>query len=154
MKKSILFLTALAGCIAACQNKSPEQKIDSMTNQPDTNITASKACYSYINGKDTVSLSYTTAGNAVAGKLNFNYFGKDRNTGTINGMIKGDTILADYTFNSEGKSSIRQVAFLKKDDKLLEGYGDTEEKDGKIAFKNVAGLKYIDALSLKAIPCK
>lgn len=154
MKKSIVLLTVLAGCLAACQNKTPEQKIDSLANQPDTVAAKSRVCYASFKSKDTITLSYTIAGNAIAGKLNYAIFEKDRNTGTIAGLIKGDTIIADYTFSSEGKTSVRQVVFLKKGDQLLEGYGPTEEKDGKIVFTDPAGLKYVDALSLKLTDCK
>ena len=154
MKKSILLLTVLAGCLAACQNKTPEQKIDSLANQPDTVAAKSRACYASIKGKDTVTLSYMIAGNTIAGKMNYTLFEKDRNSGTINGTVKGDTIIADYTFTSEGRTSVRQVAFLKKGDQLLEGYGPTEEKGGKIVFTNPAGLKYVDAVTLKVTDCK
>lgn len=154
MKKSILLLTVIAGCLAACQTKTPEQKIDSLANQPDTVAAKSRVCYASFKSKDTITLSYTVAGNAIAGKLNYAIFEKDKNTGTIAGLIKGDTIIADYTFMSEGRTSVRQVVFLKKGDQLLEGYGPTEEKDGKIVFTNPGGLKYVDALSLKLTDCK
>jgi len=154
MKKSILLFSALSCFFAACQQKTSEQKIDSLATSPDTAITATKTCYSYIYKKDTISLSFTKAGNAVAGELLYNLFEKDKNSGTIAGTIQGDTIIADYTFNSEGRSSVRQVAFLRKGDQLLEGYGPVTEKDDKMVFTDLKGLKYMDAITLKEIPCK
>ncbi|WP_367865499.1 hypothetical protein [Pedobacter sp. WC2423] len=154
MKKTILSLTILAGLFAACQqNKTPAQKIDSLATTPDTNTSKAKACYVYIKDKDTVSLSLITAGNAVAGSLNYNFYEKDKNAGTIAGIIKGDTIIADYTFQSEGSTSYRQVAFVKKGDQLLEGYGPTQEADGRTVFTNLAGLKYGD-ITLSPVNCK
>jgi len=154
MKRSIVLLTVIAGFIAACQNKTPEQRIDSLATAPDTTAMADKSCYAYIKNKDTVSLSLTKAGNAVTGELNYNFYEKDKNSGTIAGVIKGDTIIADYTFNSEGISSVREVIFIKKGDVLAEGYGPAEEKSGKTVFTDKTKLKFDDYIKLSPIPCK
>lgn len=154
MKKSIVIITALAGFIAACQNKTPEQKIDSLAKAPDTAVTENRMCYTYLKQKDTVSLSLTKVGNAVTGELNYNFYEKDKNSGTMAGTVKGDTILAEYTFNSEGKSSVREVAFLQKGDQLIEGYGPVAEKGGKTVFTNHAELKFGEGVALSLIPCK
>jgi hypothetical protein len=154
MNKSILLLTAIAGFMAACQSKTSEEKIDSLAKSPDTVSSQSKACYAYIKNRDTVTLSYTIAGNTIAGELSNNLFEKDKNSGQINGTIKGDTILADYTAKGEGVISVRQVAFLKKGNQLLQGYGDTEEKGGKMIFTNPHTLKFVDAVALTTTVCK
>lgn len=154
MKRSILLLTAVAGFIAACQTKTPEQKIDSLATSPDTAATNDKTCYTYMAKRDTVSLSLVKAGNAVTGELNYNFYEKDKNTGTITGLIKGDTILADYTFNAEGSSSVREVIFLKKGDQLLEGYGPMEDKGGKSVFINPKDIKFGGFVTLLPVPCK
>ncbi|QNK62215.1 hypothetical protein H7F33_16970 [Pedobacter sp. PAMC26386] len=154
MKKTFLLLAIIAAFFTACrQNKTQEQQIDSLANTPDTTAAKAKTCYAYIKDKDTVSLSLITAGNAVAGDLNYNFYEKDKNAGTISGIVKGDTIIADYTFGSEGATSYRQVAFVKKGDQLLEGYGPTQETDGRRIFTDIAGLKFGD-ITLSVIPCK
>ncbi len=79
-------------------------------------------------------------GNLVTGELVYDYFEKDKNTGTIKGEMKGDTLFAEYIFMSEGINSVREVAFLQKGDDLIEGYGDVEEQTAKIVFKNKAAL--------------
>jgi len=154
MKSSILLLIAITGLLTACQNKSPEQKIDSLATAPDTAAVVDKACYAYIKNKDTASLSLKKAGNAVSGELDYNFYEKDKNSGTITGMIKGDTILADYTFNAEGTSSVREVIFIKKGDQLAEGYGPMEDKGGKTVFTDKAKIKFGDFVSFSPIPCK
>nr|GFC68635.1 hypothetical protein [Tanacetum cinerariifolium] len=37
--------------------------------------------------------------------------------------MHGDTLVADYTFQSEGTTSIRQVVFLRRDIGFIEGFG-------------------------------
>lgn len=154
MKNSLILMTLFAGFITACQTKSPEEKADSLAAAPDTTVGNGKSCYAYIKNKDTVSLSMTKVGHDVTGNLDYNYYEKDKNTGTLTGQIKGDTLIADYTFMSEGTTTIRQVAFLIKDNQLTEGYGDAEEKNGKFVFKNTGKLNFTEGTTLSAIDCK
>jgi hypothetical protein len=154
MRNSMLALAAIAGLLSACQNKTPEEKIDSLATSSDTTITNNKACYAYISNKDTVSLSLVKAGTKISGELDYNYFEKDKNTGTIAGLVKGDTIFADYTFRSEGATSVREVVFLKKGDQLIEGYADMKDEGGKSIFTNVKNLKFDDKMPLSVINCK
>ncbi|RYG11970.1 MAG: hypothetical protein EOO07_19775 [Chitinophagaceae bacterium] len=94
-----------------------------------------------------------TSGNVTSGKLNYKLKEKDSNTGTIKGEMRGDTLLAEYTFNSEGTQSVRQVAFIKKGDQLLEGFGDVEQKDGKMVFKNTPKLTYGQSIVFEKVDC-
>lgn len=94
--------------------------------------------------KDTILMNLTMKGNQMlSGKLIYNFYEKDKNEGTLIGELKGDTLLADYTFMSEGISFVRQVVFLKKGNTYIEGYGDViEEASGKVAFKDRKQLKF------------
>jgi hypothetical protein len=67
--------------------------------------------------------------------------------------MKGDTLLADYFFLSEGTRSIRQVAFLKRGNSLLEGYGNIEEQNGKTVFKKDKGLSFGNGIILEKGTC-
>ena len=68
--------------------------------------------------------------------------------------MNGDTLLADYKFMSEGKLSTRQVIFLIQGDDAIEGYGNSEEKDGKMVFKNINEVVFGKGLILKKAECK
>ncbi len=85
MRKSILLLAGIAGIIAACQNKTTEQKADSLAKSPDTTAMESKVCYISLKNRDTVSLSLNQVQDAVTGELSYNLFEKDKNTGTVAG---------------------------------------------------------------------
>lgn len=99
-----------------------------------------------------VSLHTDAVGNKVSGHLSYNYADKDDNSGTILGEYKGDTLYADYTFVSEGKESIREVAFVKNGATLTEGFGDIMEEGGKVSFKNKATLSYT-GIVVTETPC-
>ena len=110
-------------------------------------------CYHYMKNKDTVILKVKTVNGLVKGTLIYNLYEKDKNRGTIDGRIEGEILLADYTFNSEGTTSIRPVAFKKSGNNFIEGFGETENKNGKEAFKNIDSLNYDHSFMLVPFDC-
>ena len=157
MKNIIPILGVAALLMASCQGgttKKTQAKIDSTII---TNATASPdsiRCYQYIKNRDTATLSLKTKDNTISGTLGYNLYEKDKNAGTIAGIVKGDTIIANYTFQSEGKTSIREVAFLKKGDQLVEGFGDVQEVKGGTKFKDLSKLKFDGSMTFGKIDCK
>jgi hypothetical protein len=84
---------------------------------------AGQLCYIYVENKDTVKMTITIQDKTLIGELRYKLFEKDRNYGQLQGVISGDTIIANYEFESEGKKSIREVAFLRTENTLIEGFG-------------------------------
>ena len=120
--------------------------------QADVN-TPQIACYKFASEKDTVLLQMEQINEEIAGTLSYNYFEKDKNDGTFEGKMIGDTIYADYTFGSEGSVSVREVMFVKKDNKLIEGFGEVEEVNGKMKFKDNTKFSLNDNMPLIEINC-
>jgi len=154
MKKYLFIALGFFGLFQACQNNETANNADSLA--LDTNVLAStkQFCYTYIKDRDTANLTFMSSGNITTGELTYRLFEKDRNKGIIKGEMRGDTLVADYTFNSEGIESVRQVAFLKKGDQLLEGYGDVEQKDHKTVFKNISSLSFGRSIIFNKTDCK
>ena len=155
MKYFFLFIVVAFSCVSCNNNSktatSTENKDSTGAIVPDT--TQTTQCYAGVRGKDSVFLRLNRNSNTVSGDLEYKHFEKDQNKGTIEGVMKGDTLLADYTFMSEGVTSIREVIFLKKGNRLVEGFGDVEEKNGKMGFKNTGTVKFNEGMSLKEIDC-
>ena len=162
MKTNIIAGLALCA-LAACTSNETKQTDVVITDTIATTTTVDKKdtptmadiynCYGYTNAKDTVMLHVMNTGNNVIGDAEFKYAGKDKNTGTLTGEMKGDTLLANYKFMSEGKESMRQVAFLKKGESFSEGYGTSMEKAGGMVFKNTGALKFTGTALVK-MDCK
>jgi len=110
------------------------------------------SCYESSSSKDTVFLSVFGSSKVITGALNYHYNEKDNNNGTIRGFMHGDTLIADYIFMSEGKASVRQVVFLKQGNDFIEGYGDAEERDGKMVFKDMNTISFT-GLALHMVDC-
>lgn len=157
MKNIIPILGAAALFMASCQGGTAKKTQANIDSTIVTNATASPdsiRCYQYIKNRDTATLSLKTEDNTVTGTLGYNLYEKDKNAGTIAGIVKGDTIIANYTFQSEGKTSIREVAFLKKGDQLAEGFGDIQEVKGETKFKDLSKLKFDGSMTFDKIECK
>jgi uncharacterized protein YcfL len=155
MKKFFFIAISFAALLTACQSNTQKVQDSADSMALDTNIVPAtkQYCYQYIKNKDTATLTMMSSGLITTGELSYRLYEKDSNTGVFKGELHGDTLIADYTFNAEGKESVRQVAFLKKGDQLLEGYGDVEEKGGKMIFKNTAALKFGGYITFNKVDC-
>src|SRR5690606_14673635 len=112
------------------------------------------SCYVFVKENDSVSLSFEVEKNIVIGNLTYNFYEKDDNSGTIEGEMHGDTLFANYTFESEGTTSEREVAFLRKGDAMVEGFGEITKEAGKTVFKNRKRLYFESNLVLEQMACK
>jgi len=153
MKKKILILGIAFAAFASCKKEEKQVVTEKEMEQPEISV-SSKDCYLYVKGKDTVRLTLVTAnGDNVAGDLTYSFYEKDKNAGTVSGMFKGDTLYADYNFQSEGMASVRETAFIKKGNTLVEGFGEITEKDNKQVFKDRKSLKFDGRVVLNKVDC-
>jgi len=160
MKKLLIIcggLVLLAGC--KDETKEAANLQNNQSAKPDSSgviITGGNDgdhCFASFRNKDTVTLRFTQTDTLISGELVYQFYEKDKNRGSILGVIKGDTIVADYTFNSEGTSSRRQVVFLRRNGELVEGFGDVEPKDGKMIFRDLSTLTFDNSMVLQATDC-
>ncbi|NIJ51879.1 hypothetical protein [Dyadobacter arcticus] len=139
--RHIASIFLVAACISSCNR-------DSGTSNSKAND-----CFVYKMDKDSAFLQIDIHNDIVKGELAYHLFEKDNNQGSIEGRIVGDTIFAKYKFMSEGVESIREVAFLKKSSNWVEGFGEVEDKNGSMVFKDHLGLKFESGLLFKEVPC-
>lgn len=150
----IICALVVSVCLFACQERTKVTGEKSKNDTAGTIPVAEQACYTYVNGKDTADLTLITTGIVSTGELNYKWFEKDKNMGSIEGEMHGDTLIVNYTFNAEGQQSVRQVVFLKKGDQLLEGFGDVEERNGKTQFKDLKKLDFSKPIAFQKVACK
>ncbi|MDR2272113.1 MAG: hypothetical protein LBF27_14500 [Sphingobacterium sp.] len=143
----LIFATA---CQQNGKNKADQTQMGSDTVSVAV-TSAANATYQYLKNGDTISLTIAIDGNKVHGDLSYNWKEKDRNRGHIDGILKDSILLADYSFSSEGQESVRQVAFKLRKDRAVEGYGEMEEKSGKMSFVAPDKLTYDDKFILENV---
>jgi hypothetical protein len=147
VSRTILFAGGLS-LLAACH-----EQTNQASQTPTAQVSTGPQCYAYRTETDTVRLTLQTTQPTVTGQLAYRYFEKDRNQGTISGTMHGDTLLADYTFQSEGTTSVRQVAFLRRDIGFVEGFGPVAERGGKTVFTSPRTLHFDAKYTLLPVDC-
>lgn len=154
------FLIGLVGLmwLAGCQSRTANQTeaANRDTNSAVTSAPAAVAgqCYAYVSARDTIRLKLVPSGDSLTGELVYKLAEKDQNTGTLRGQMRGDTLLAQYTFQSEGTESVREVAFLKQGNTLLEGFGPVAEQQGRLVFSDRSRLTFTSTLPLTSTDCQ
>jgi len=149
---TILFLTAIT-FLSSCRPANPGT--GEKNNEPVVqDAVPVNRCFAYDHDDDLIGLTMTLTGNRLSGKLAYAYSDRDRTSGSIEGYMKSDTLIADYTFWSDGGRTIREVVFLNRDDALVEGTGEVEQRDGKTMYKQRSALKFDESVRLRAIPCQ
>jgi hypothetical protein len=142
-----LFLIALL-FISACnsqQDNAADVAKDTLENSKETDKGfLINGCYISTLKKDTATLKINNDNGVISGNLDYNRFEKDSNKGIFRGEIKDSLLIGDYTFLSEGKSSVRQVVFKISGTNLIEGYGDINMNGDTATFKNISQLDYLD----------
>jgi len=158
MKNRIVIAAFVCVSFFSCKKaETPDVETTTTTTTTETETTpapetSSVECYQYAKGKDTINANLAIKGGVVSGDLAYKFFEKDKSSGPVVGTISGDTIIVEYSFQSEGMQSVREVAFLRKNNRLTEGYADIEEKGGKVIFKDRKKLMF-NGTVLNKIPC-
>lgn len=144
---SIIVLNLLIFASCNQEKKQESTKTEVKTTQTET-------CYQHTKDSSTIKLNIAIKDNIATGNLIYDYYQKDKSRGTIKGEIKSDTLFAEYTFISEGIESIREVVFLKTVNGWVEGYGEIDDKDGKVSFKNRNKITFDNNALLKQTVCQ
>ena len=159
MKKFAFILNA--ALLVACANNDTEITGDESVhaNANDTIVTNAaplvlEGCYEMVTRNDTATLNLTLKDTIVTGALNYHWREKDWNDGFIKGVLRDDKIYADYTFKSEGLTSVREVIFKIENGMLVQGFGELTDLNGKIIFVNKDDLQYETIHPFVKVECK
>lgn len=157
MKKILAITVVVLSVFISCKKEAtlpPPEITPSAPKEAEIAEPAGDQCYVSTANNSTVKLSFNVNSHQeVNGKLTYSLYGKDKNEGTLIGNMKGDTLIADYTFMSEGVSSVREVAFLQRENTFIEGYGDVVDANNKVTFKDKKKLKFDAKTTLTKVDC-
>ena len=145
---SIIALSLIV--FASCNTEKKQES----TTKTEVKTTQTETCYQHTKDSSTIRLNVIINDNMITGNLTYDYYQKDKSKGTIKGQLKSDTLFADYTFMSEGVESVREVVFIKTANGWVEGYGEIDDKDGKVVFKNRNKITFDNNVVLKETACK
>ena len=149
MKNTSIIALSLV-IFASCNTEKNQES----TTKTEVKTTQTETCYQHTKDSSTIKLNVTINDNMITGNLTYDYYQKDKSKGTIKGQLKSDTLFADYTFMSEGVESVREVVFIKTANGWIEGYGEIDDKEGKVVFKNRNKITFDNNVVLKETACK
>ena len=146
MKLSFAFMALV---LFSCNDQSLKTDINDVKTLPEV-----RNCYQYAGNRDIIVLNLISKGDSVKGSLSYSLYQKDNSIGTIQGKMKGDLLIADYTFQSEGITSVRQVAFKQRGASFIEGYGEVSNEGNRTVFKDINSLNFGHSGVLMKVFCK
>lgn len=149
---STLFFALLI--FSACEGPKKDTPIEVSFSPDEEQLEAiNTECFRYFGEKDTLLMTTHVDGTNISGTLAYSISEKDKNTGTIEGEIRDNLIIAEYTFMSEGVTSKRQVVFKNTEEGWKEGYGDMKSVDGIPVQVNIDSLDFSHDMALTPVPC-
>lgn len=151
MRNIFLSMSILVFFISCTSNNTKSEQKN--TNEAAHIMIPKSGCYAFYSATDTILLKVEVFPNVVTGILKYQISEKDKNEGTIEGKLDGNKLFADYTFSSEGKLSVREVAFLLNEDDVTEGFGEVKDDNGKMVFINKADIDFSKGIKLTKIDC-
>ena len=138
MKPTLSFITAVV-LLAACHGGKEQSSETSVEGGPQP------GCYAFHEGGSSIELQLEVNGNAASGNLLYSLEEKDKNTGTIQGTVKGNLLVAYYSFTSEGMTSVREVIFQWVDNSLVEGIGEHIERNDTSFYTDKKKVTFTDS---------
>jgi hypothetical protein len=81
-------------------------------------------------------------GDNITGSLKYNNFEKDSSSGPLTGTYKNNILLGDYSFDSEGMHSVRQVIFKKDGENFIQGFGAVTVVGDKETLNDTSDITY------------
>lgn len=144
--------------LIACSDEAQPLESTVHANAKDTITTAARpiilsGCYQMTLKRDSATLELSVKDTSVSGKLNYIFFQKEQNAGSLQGVLRNDLIYADCTFASEGRISVREVIFKIDGDMLIPAYGELTQSGNKIIFANKNALQFNELHPFIKVPC-
>lgn len=153
--KRLIFLAFAGLAVVACNNESTTKENNTVAEKTEHASLPAATCYLGISGRDSIVLTLRKDEEGLAdGELSYLFYEKDKSRGTFSGRMKGDTLFADYTYQSEGTTSTREIAFLQHGNTISEGYGDATEIQGVMTFKDPKKVEFGKGFVLNQTACK
>lgn len=121
--------------IAACNGGAAKKETANDSLPAEAEVAAvGTTCYLKAVGRDTFRLQLVVNDDQVAGELKYDFYEKDKSSGTLTGVLKDNILRASYSYQSEGMNSNRPVVFKVMGDQVYEALADNFDQNGVPVF--------------------
>lgn len=100
------------------------------------------ACYAFREGKDVTAIELTIDRDLVTGYYAWEPFERDGAHGYFQGKIADNRISVDFTYMIEGSIQAEELLLKLEGDRLLQGRGELEDKNGKLIIKDQSSVEW------------
>ena len=153
--RKYLFAFPVLLLILSCSESSNE-KVETKLVKPATTAAPASlnGCYEMIISGDTAFMNIEQSSDMLNGTLKYKRKDKDSNNGKVVLTKTGNRAEGYFTFQSEGKTSVRQIVFKIEKNSFAEGYGDIEMKKDTAVFKYSHALNFEEKHTFNKVTCK
>lgn len=104
-----------------------------------------KVFYHAVNKSDTAKLSIELTDKVFEGQFEINHHGMYKDSGDVNGVVKGDTLKGTFHYQSYGVEKWYRIpiALLKKNEQLIMGVGSMEIYMNMTFFSKKTPIDYL-----------
>ena len=138
-------LMVMQACGPAGEGSEKEATEDTVATVPEPTVSAVAAlsgCYRMVINQDTAGLKLEIKNDSATGSLYYHWKEKDHNDGTFTGTFRDSLLVGHYRFQSEGMTSVRQVAFKLRGDTLYQGNGEMIPNKDSFVFRDLSSLVF------------
>lgn len=142
--KNLLILSLFVLGFAACKNEGTSGK-DAGNTAGGTALVVPGVpmCYLMTEGQDSTWVRFVIESNdSLRGSYDWIPWQKDGARGALYGKRTGDNLHVMYDYTIEGSSQKEDKVFRMEEDKLMEGEGELEDRNGVLYLKDPANVKY------------
>lgn len=154
MKIPYIVLALGTGILVSCHQQGQQQQNSVVTDSLPAETEKKVNCYEKVLGRDTIQLTLSYQDSVASGKLVYNFFEKDKNTGEFRGIVHHGIIRGKYTFFSEGVESSRRVIFKVTKEQAFEAVPESIDQQGFPVFPIDDSQLKFDSIPLEEGACK
>lgn len=150
MKTPILITSLISLVVLGCNQKNPAKQT---ARNADTVL---NNCFHSVVAKDSATLKLNALQGKVKGQLRLTFAKKEDMSGELSGTFSGDTLFADFTYKMDnGKETFKNpAAFLRKDGKLYQGYGEIVTQYGRTFFDKKTPITFDRGFVFEPVDCR
>ena len=154
MRKYLFAFPVLLLSLSCSESSNEKVETKPVTAAATTAPASLNGCYEMIISGDTAFMIIEQSSDMLNGTLKYKRKDKDSNNGKVVLTKTGNRAEGYYTFQSEGKTSVRQIVFKIEKNSFAEGYGDIDMKKDTAVFKYSHALNFEEKHTFNKVTCK
>lgn len=91
---------------------------------------------------DSAYLNINVKDTTINGVLEYNWNLRNDDTGTVVGVYRDSLLYVNYSFESEGITSVKEVIFKYRQGQLFQAFGELDQRNDTVIFRDRGLLQF------------